>query len=378
MIISESTSPLKGSPMTTSYKKTRSSLRIANKFRQSNMEEVYQERQSNMDEVCQKRRKMGPGRCKPYFDQIRVLTRELNSKIEIQKKLKASYEKSLQNVKEILSSASFLRKSASKDVDHCRTHIEQIKAAVRQRGSACTDKLVGEFCVDFWQSGTEDEKKVNGLLTMEKSAIFECIMKARLEHEAYQKRLEENEMIEQACKRNMEEKTTDLEKIEGQIIGVNSVIAELQSALAIQEKYRRKLGNLRVSKKMKLGGCSLYPRPVSHPILGAKSVETHDTQIVINVSPCPVCSLAFERETMDIIVASCGHTFHPFCLVCDGNLLNKCPKCLCQMTEMWLKSFGVVEEGTSISHSHSWQKTTEKFNASSRGMLNKYFVHSLL
>jgi DNA repair exonuclease SbcCD ATPase subunit len=353
------------------------------------MEEVYQERQSNMDEVCQKRRKMGPGRCKPYFDQIRVLTRELNSKIEIQKKLKASYEKSLQNVKEILSSASFLRKSASKDVDHCRTHIEQIKAAVRQRGSACTDKLVGEFCVDFWQSGTEDEKKVNELLTMEKSAIFEFIMKARLEYEAYQKRLEENEMIEQACKRNMEEKTTDLEKIEGQIIGVNSVIAELQSALAIQEKYRRKLGN-----QMELGGCSLYPRPVSHPILGAESVETHDTQIVINVSPCPVCSLAFERETMDIIVASCGHTFHPFCLVCDGNLLNKCPKCLCQMTEMWLKSFGVVEEGTSISHSHSsfgvveegtsishshsWQKTTEKFNASSRGMLNKYFVHSQL
>nr|ADE76110.1 unknown [Picea sitchensis] len=38
------------------------------------------------------------------------------------------------------------------------------------------------------------------------------------------------------------------------------------------------------------------------------------------------------------------------------------------MTEMWLKSFGVVEEGTSISHSHSWQKTTEKFNASSREM----------
>jgi chromosome condensin MukBEF ATPase and DNA-binding subunit MukB len=111
---------------------------------------------------------------------------------------------------------------------------------------------------------------VNELLTMEKSAIFECIMKARLEHEAYQKKLEENMMIEQTCKRNMEEKTTDLEKIEGQIIGVNSVIAELQSALAIQQKYKKKLGKLGVSKRTKKTGCSLSPTNLSS-YMGAKS-----------------------------------------------------------------------------------------------------------
>ena len=35
-------------------------------------------------------------------------------------------------------------------------------------------------------------------------------------------------MIEQTCKRNRDEKATDLEKIEGQIIGVNDGIVELQ------------------------------------------------------------------------------------------------------------------------------------------------------
>jgi hypothetical protein len=118
------------------------------------------------------------------------------------------------------------------------------------------------------------------------------------------------------------------------------------------------VGKLGVSKKTKKTGCSLHPRPICHPIWAKSDI------IVINVSRCPVCTLGFEVETLDIIVASCGHTFHPFCLVSNGKVLRKCPKCLCQMPEMWLKSFGVLEAWAS----HSQPKNSEKINASSQCM----------
>lgn len=91
-------------------------------------------------------------RCTSYIEKVKLVIRELNPKIEIQKKLKSGYEKSFLNMKEILSSKLSLRKSASADVDHYRTHIEQIKATLRQRGTTFAEKLVGEFCSTFWKS----------------------------------------------------------------------------------------------------------------------------------------------------------------------------------------------------------------------------------
>ena len=69
----------------------------------------------------------------------------------------------------------------------------------------------------------------------------------------------------------MGENATELEKLESQISGINTVIAELQSALEIQEKYKLKLRTLRVSKNIKRASYSMFPRPVSHPVVVAEN-----------------------------------------------------------------------------------------------------------
>ena len=178
--------------------------------------------------------------------------------------LKAGYKQSLENVKELVNSYSSLSKSASDEVINCKTHIEQIKAAVRQRGSLFAEKVFGEICF-LRQSGIKDEEMLNN------KQIFEYVNESHEEYEAYQKRLQENAMMEETFKRKMGENATELEKLESQISGINTVIAELQSALAIQEKYKLKLRTLRVSKKIERADYSMFPRPVSHPVVVAEN-----------------------------------------------------------------------------------------------------------
>ena len=78
-------------------------------------------------------------------------------------------------------------------------------------------------------------------------------------------------MMEETFKRKMGENAIELEKLESQKSGINTVIAELQSALAIQEKYKLKLRTLRVSKKIERASYSMFPRPVSHPVVVAEN-----------------------------------------------------------------------------------------------------------
>jgi hypothetical protein len=53
-------------------------------------------------------------------------------------------------------------------------------------------------------------------------------------------------------------------------------------------------------------GTSFWPKPIVHPMLNNK----FETYILVN--PCGFCNRGYYCH--DIAIASCKHTFHPFCL----------------------------------------------------------------
>ncbi|KAH9290594.1 hypothetical protein KI387_034711, partial [Taxus chinensis] len=264
---------------------------------------------------------------------------ELNSRTEVQKQLKASCEERLDKAKDCFNSYSTLIRESSEKANHCKQIIQELVASTKQQENDFL-KNIREICA-LWKCG-DDEAKLNALLRIEKDKT-DCVKKADEAIKAYQKLLEENTLFEQICSRERDEKATDLEKTEREITEIDSVIAKLEGDLQVQEKYKQQLGELNKSKDwLRSSDYSVSPLPVYHP------VPTNGSGIltVINVSPCPACNLGFDPNTLDIIVASCGHTFHPYCLVAlaDGKLLRKCPKCLCPTADTWLKSFGMVNQ----------------------------------
>jgi hypothetical protein len=58
---------------------------------------------------------------------------------------------------------------------------------------------------------------------------------------------------------------------------------------------------------MKIGACPYFQLlPISRPHAPSKSIK------IMNVEPCLVCDERFYVN--DICTASCGHTYHPWCL----------------------------------------------------------------
>jgi len=67
------------------------------------------------------------------------------------------------------------------------------------------------------------------------------------------------------------------------------------------------------------GGTSLWPKPMLHPSF---LVETDSTPFIV-LKACGFCKAGYNYY--DILVTSCKHTCHPFCL---GEMLKIGNKCL--------------------------------------------------
>jgi len=81
---------------------------------------------------------------------------------------------------------------------------------------------------------------------------------------------------------------------------------------------------------------SFNPTPIQRP-------RDFDKNIVVYVENCPLCGEGFHCN--DIVVSSCGQTYHSFCMRCHSSKSNRCIAEFCEedFDPNWRLSFGFVE-----------------------------------
>ncbi len=87
-----------------------------------------------------------------------------------------------------------------------------------------------------------------------------------------------------------------------------------------------------------MGGNSFWPKPILHPSVE----ENFDKLIYIQIKPCGFCVRGFHCN--DIVVTSCRHTFHTFCL---SEMLKDNNSCSIRGQVLhldWWHSFGFIDE----------------------------------
>ncbi len=107
---------------------------------------------------------------------------------------------------------------------------------------------------------------------------------------------------------------------------------------------KRKLGFLRIQFHALIGqllnlkkgyeGLSIHPHTICY-------VEVVDKwKYELNVTMCVICNCPF--PLFDIIVCSCQHLYHPWCVAIWFKIINSCrnEECISVLHLEWLKSFG--------------------------------------
>lgn len=79
------------------------------------------------------------------------------------------------------------------------------------------------------------------------------------------------------------------------------------------------------------GGVSTWPRPVLN-------TNTPEDDTHLELQPCSFCNKFF--STFDIVVASCRHMYHPFCIASLCSKKKRCVTCGESFHPSWWRSFG--------------------------------------
>jgi hypothetical protein len=82
------------------------------------------------------------------------------------------------------------------------------------------------------------------------------------------------------------------------------------------------------------GGFSFWPNPILH----SNQPKKEGGHNVIVIKPCGYCNKWYLAK--DIVIISCEHTFHPFCLVTMLEHPNKCCLCKQKLHPKWWNSWG--------------------------------------
>jgi hypothetical protein len=124
----------------------------------------------------------------------------------------------------------------------------------------------------------------------------------------------------------VQETEEDLARIQARILetGKDTVALERQES-AVQ---------LQLGLMAKGGGLSLWPKPTLHPLCP----RDDDFLPQIQLRPCGYCKQWF--HCFDVVVTSCKHTFHPFCLAESLRSSNNCVTCGQILHPDWWTSFG--------------------------------------
>jgi hypothetical protein len=120
---------------------------------------------------------------------------------------------------------------------------------------------------------------------------------------------------------------------EEDLIKLEAQIKEAQDDIVALEKQERVVRE-QIELMLQGGGLSCWPKPTMHPLCPLNDdVVTH-----IQVRPCGFCKQWYHCS--DIVVTSCKHTFHPFCLAASLRNSNVCSTCGQILHPDWWTSFG--------------------------------------
>jgi len=70
------------------------------------------------------------------------------------------------------------------------------------------------------------------------------------------------------------------------------------------------------------GGLALWPKPALHPPM---PIDAYVNPPTLQLHPCVFCNRDYPY--FDIVVASCKHIYHIFCVVAVTDLQNRCTRC---------------------------------------------------
>lgn len=113
----------------------------------------------------------------------------------------------------------------------------------------------------------------------------------------------------------------------------SSDIVTLQREIVELSRHRDAIVEQIASMKLG-GGVSLWPRPVLHPHMLEDSISSGQ----LEVQPCSYCNRYFTAN--DIVIASCMHFYHPFCIAKVCAIKNRCVTCGEIFHPGWWRSFG--------------------------------------
>lgn len=83
------------------------------------------------------------------------------------------------------------------------------------------------------------------------------------------------------------------------------------------------------------GGISIWPKPILHPLLAK---DGFDNLSYVDINPCGFCNRGF--HCFDVVLTSCRHAFHPFCISEVARTGNKCVVCEELFHPDWWRSWG--------------------------------------
>ena len=108
------------------------------------------------------------------------------------------------------------------------------------------------------------------------------------------------------------------------------------------------IARLRTKKEVKMKHIQMIRRSGRRPITMNPSIiigdttENECTEVQICVKLCSLCSKMFPK--MDVILASWGCAYHPWCIIIQAWISQSCANedCLEDFTALWLESMGLI------------------------------------
>ena len=105
---------------------------------------------------------------------------------------------------------------------------------------------------------------------------------------------------------------------------------------------------LRAKKEVKMKHIQMIRRSGRRPItmnpsrIIGDTAESECTEVQIRVKLCSLCSKMFPK--MDVILASCGCAYHPWCIITQAWISQSCANedCLEDFKTAWLESMGLI------------------------------------
>jgi hypothetical protein len=166
---------------------------------------------------------------------------------------------------------------------------------------------------DDFTSGLE---RLEGLKS-ERDVLVRNVEFARFSLEESHRRAKKAEALYENAGNNMSESEGDIEDLRREV----NDIRRHRDALADQ------------ILKMKNGrGIVCYPQPALHPI------QPEDGHTLFELKPCSFCSRWY--NSFDVVMSSCKHFYHPFCISKLVDLQHSCVTCNEPFHLDWCRSFG--------------------------------------